>query len=227
MIQKLRLQYAFFRLNRILNKVRDKKYTPEEVVKDLFSKEYSLIQPWQYQSEFLELLKHYNAIKPKMVMEIGTANGGTLFAHCKLACDDATIISVDLPGGKFGGGYPQWKTSIYKKFSKSNQSMNFIRGSSTDKNTFENVVNILNGKKLDYILIDGDHTYDGVKNDFELYKPLVKKGGLIVFHDIAVHNGSSCQVDLFWDEIKSNYEYLEFIQDKTHGKFGIGVIINN
>lgn len=225
MIKTIRLKFAFFRLNKALNKVRNKNYTPEEVVIDLFSKEFSLIQPWQYKSEFTELLKYYVSLKPRYVMEIGTANGGTLFAHCKLACNDASIISVDLPGGQFGGGYPEWKTSIYKKFAKESQKLNLIRGSSYDINTFEKVKNILNGNLLDYILIDGDHTYDGVKKDFELYNPLVKKGGLIVFHDIAVHNGSTCQVDLFWKEIRANYNHIEFIQDKNHGKFGIGVII--
>ena len=44
-------------------------------------------------------------------MEIGKAYGGTLFGHCKLAAKYLTIISVDLPGGKFGGGYSDCKNA--------------------------------------------------------------------------------------------------------------------
>ena len=225
MFVKLRLRFSFFKLKNELKKVRDKNYNSEEIIDALFDKKFSLIQPWQYKSEFSKLLAHYSNLKPSKIMEIGTANGGTLFAHCKLASENATIISVDLPGGKFGGGYPAWKISIYNEFAKSNQHLHLIRGSSYDQETFEKVKKILGTDLLDYILIDGDHTYDGVKKDFDMYSPLVKKGGSIVFHDIALHNGSTCQVDLFWKDIKSNYEHYEFIQDKDHGKFGIGILI--
>jgi hypothetical protein len=34
------------------------------------------------------------------------------------------------------------------------------------------------------LFIDGDHTYEGVRRDFEMYSPLVRKGGIIAFHDI-------------------------------------------
>lgn len=225
MIQNIRLKFAFYRLSNFLKKVKNKKYSPEELLEELFSKRMSLIQPWQFKGEFLKLLQHYSSIAPERIMEIGTANGGTLFAHCKLAKDNALIISVDLPGGKFGGGYPDWKTPIYKLFSKTNQSINLIRASSHETSTVNNVKEILNGKQLDYLFIDGDHTYNGVKKDFELYSPFVKTGGTIVFHDVAFHEGSSCEVDKYWNELKVNYKYHEFIDNPNQGKFGIGVII--
>jgi predicted O-methyltransferase YrrM len=40
-------------------------------------------------------------------------------------------------------------------------------------------------KRLDFLFIDGDHTYEGVKQDFEMYTPLVRKGGLVAMHDIV------------------------------------------
>lgn len=213
------------KLKSSLKELKDKKYTPSELMADLFSKKLSLIRPWQYESEFIQLLEHYYALKPTRVMEIGTANGGTLFSHCKLAADNATIISVDLPGGKFGGGYPDWKIPIYEDFAKSNQNLHLIRASSYDPSTLEMVKGILKGDLLDYIFIDGDHTYDGVKKDFDMYLPLVKPGGSIIFHDIAWHKNSTCQVDKFWQDTKSGYKNHEFIQDKESGKFGIGILI--
>jgi predicted O-methyltransferase YrrM len=40
-----------------------------------------------------------------------------------------------------------------------------------------------NGSYADVIFIDGDHTYEGVKRDVELYFPLLKPNGIILFHD--------------------------------------------
>ena len=225
-LKKLRLKFAFLRLKRALKKLKNFDFTPVNTLEILFSKELSLIQPWQYKGEFFKLLSQYHALNPKFVMEIGTANGGTLFGHCKLAAKNATIISVDLPGGKFGGGYPDWKMPIDQEFACSGQQLHLIRANSTDDATISMVNNLLGGNKLDYILIDGDHTYEGVKKDFEIYSPFVKKGGMIVFHDIAIHPNSACKVDVFLNEIKIDFQHMEYIDDAKQGRFGIGVLIN-
>jgi predicted O-methyltransferase YrrM len=36
---------------------------------------------------------------------------------------------------------------------------------------------------IDMIFIDGDHSYEGVKRDWELFCPFVKQFGVVVFHD--------------------------------------------
>ena len=42
------------------------------------------------------------------------------------------------------------------------------------------------GLMFDIILIDGDHTYSGVKKDAEIYKNFLSPGGFMVFHDSAM-----------------------------------------
>jgi len=37
-----------------------------------------------------------------------------------------------------------------------------------------------------FVLIDADHSYDGVRDDFEAWSPMVAPGGLVVFHDYAM-----------------------------------------
>ena len=44
--------------------------------------------------------------------------------------------------------------------------------------------NFLTASRSDFLFIDGDHTVEGVTKDFLLYRPLVRKGGVIAFHDI-------------------------------------------
>ncbi len=196
----------------------------QDAIDFLFSKPGSLITPWQFKSEITNLFQLYKQLNSKYTLEIGTANGGTLFGHCRLADDNATIISVDLPGGKFGGGYPDWKMPIYKKFAKQAQSLHLIRASSHEESTIKQVKDILKNNKLDYLFIDGDHSYEGVKKDFELYSPFVKEGGAIIFHDIVPHPDSACKVDVFWNEIKKQYQFKEFIDKPDQTCYGVGVI---
>lgn len=63
---------------------------------------------YQITEEILELLKILAVRKPKVLLEIGTANGGTLFLFSRIASDDGVHISIDLPDGAFGGGYREW-----------------------------------------------------------------------------------------------------------------------
>jgi predicted O-methyltransferase YrrM len=84
---------------------------------------------------------------------------------------------------------------------------------------------ILNGKKIDFLFIDGDHSYLGVKKDFELYAPLVKRGGIIAFHDIVPSFlCPEVKVHKFWNEIKINYRYKEIVKDPNQDAYGIGVL---
>ena len=84
---------------------------------------------------------------------------------------------------------------------------------------------LLDGSKLDFLFIDGDHTYEGVKKDFELYSPLVAKGGIVAFHDIASHSANdACKVDKFWNEIKKDYVNDEILEKSDQGWAGIGVL---
>jgi predicted O-methyltransferase YrrM len=183
------------------------------------------IKPEQVREEITELLKILARRKPKLVLEIGTAGGGTLLLFTRVSSSDAVIISVDLPGGRLGGGYPEWRIPLYKSFAIHKQKIHLIRENSHALSTLNIVEKILEGRKLDFLFIDGDHTYDGVKTDFEMYSKLVGRGGIIAFHDICPHPPQTgCEVNKFWCEIKGEYEHVEIIKDWMQGWAGIGVI---
>jgi predicted O-methyltransferase YrrM len=89
----------------------------------------------------------------------------------------------------------------------------------------------LDGREIDFLLIDGDHRYRGVKKDWQLYSPLVKKNGIIAFHDILFHPGiPSCKVHRLWKEVKAHYRHIVFVDkedDRGWGQWGgIGLIYN-
>jgi predicted O-methyltransferase YrrM len=163
--------------------------------------------------------------RPERALEIGTADGGTLLFLTRLAAPRATIVSIDLPGGRFGGGYSASRAWFYKRFARRGQRLQLLRGDSHTGEMLERVKAVLGGQALDYLFIDGDHTYDGVKRDFELYAPLVRKGGIIALHDVAEHRpASGCEVSRFWNEIKSQYRHTEIIKDRQQGWAGVGVL---
>lgn len=223
-ISRFLIRRGFNRLRKLISTQSTMK--PAEAVDFVFSKPAELIQPWQFREEILGLVTEIHNINPAVVMEIGTANGGTLFLATRVAKPDATIISLDLPDGKFGGGYPEWKIPYYSGFALPNQKLHLLRDDSHAPSSLENVRKILNGREIDYLFIDGDHTYEGVKQDFDMYSPFVRKGGLIAFHDIVIHP-SSTDVATLWHELKLKYKHREYVNDWKQGKFGVGVLIKD
>ena len=223
-ISKILIKRGFSKLVKYIHKNNQRDWTPEETIDFLYSKEGELICPWQFKEELLQLATEIHEHKPKVVVEIGTANGGTLFMSSRVAQSDALIVSIDLPGGDFGGGYPNWKVDIYKSFARPDQLIHLIRNDSHAQETFDKLKSILGDRKIDYLFIDGDHTYEGVKVDFEKYRQLLAPNSLVGFHDIVIHKGSRCNVYKFWNEIKNDFEMKEFVNDWEQNKFGVGVI---
>jgi len=181
------------------------------------------IKPDQIQSEITELCRIIKARKVNSIIEIGRAGGGTLFLFCKSASPTARILSIDLPASTLENLNLNYRAKLYKTFAKERQTLSFLNGNSHAPETFLNVSDYFEPDSVDFLFIDGDHSYSGVKKDFEVYKQWVKKGGLIAFHDISLNkNNKICPVNKFWNELKKKYKYEEIIH--TRNGYGIGLI---
>ncbi|MGH7992284.1 MAG: class I SAM-dependent methyltransferase [Limisphaerales bacterium] len=221
------LQYfgQWFQAVRFLGLRIPKGDSPERVVDFSFTAAGGLIYPGQIRSEYVRLATLVQERKPQVIVEIGTANGGTLVAWCALAQPRAVIVSIDLPGGMHGGGYAYWRSFIYRRFAQPEQSLHLWRADSHLPGTRERLQTLLPPQGIDFLFIDGDHTYEGVKADFEMYSPLVRKGGLVALHDICVHPPEmDCHVDQFWREVQQKYKTSEIIENEKQGGLGIGVV---
>src|SRR5262249_13629767 len=156
------------------------------------------------------------------VVEIGSDRGGTFFAWCQLAEPDAVLISIDLPASNTD-------EDRLPAYGAPGQSLFFTRGDSHAAATRDKLARILGDRRIDFLMIDGDHTYDGVRADYELYHSLVASDGCIAFHDVIPHTTDpACKVDVFWDELKQNRAHVEFVDpgdDRGLGSWGgIGVL---
>jgi predicted O-methyltransferase YrrM len=177
-------------------------------------------------SEFEAMLEEVKKRRPERILEIGTARGATLLGWCQIA--QKQVISIDLEGGIHGGGYLPVRKKLYQEFKINNEGIDLymLQKNSQINETVAEVRSLLKGQLLDVLFIDGDHRYAGIKKDFELWSPLVRSGGVILFHDIARHTRTAeCEVDVFWNEIKTGYENIEWIENAQQGWAGIGMLV--
>jgi predicted O-methyltransferase YrrM len=95
------------------------------------------------------------------------------------------------------------------------------------------VVKELDGNPLDVLFIDGDHSYEGVRADFEQYAPLVRPGGIVALHDINPDFSTrsdlatpsiSGDVPRYWSELKKEHRTEELIANPDQDGFGIGIV---
>ncbi|UCH23876.1 MAG: class I SAM-dependent methyltransferase [Deltaproteobacteria bacterium] len=187
---------------------------------------FKTIQPRQNPWEIEELYKIILELAPRRVLEVGTARGGTLYLWTQAAAPDATIVSVDLPEGEFGGAYPACRIPFYGTFARFEQKLHLLRDDSHKVQTIKKVIEIFDNNPIDFVFIDGDHTFEGVKTDFLNYGPMVRPGGIVALHDILPrYDLSEIQVDRFWQRLKKKYRVKELIGMQGSGrKIGIGLV---
>ena len=170
---------------------------------------YSSTQKLQQNPEefwaFLEVVIPY---APKRVLEMGTAHGGTALIFQEMG---ARVVSVDYRG--ITGEIP---LEVFNP-----ETTTFLHADTHDSSTLEKVRELM--PEVDLLFIDGDHAYAGVKQDWEMYSPLVRPGGLVVFHDLAFGRNrdpeSLIKAGKVFDEVKGERRTQEIIIE-----FGIGVI---
>jgi hypothetical protein len=141
-----------------------------------------------------EDIKKFMTIKPiKIAIEIGTFRGITS-AWMSQFCD--RLYTVDLLDGQVQ--QPLWKDlpmrgDIWKYLEIPDDKIWFQPVKcNNSKERFLKKIN------FDFAFVDGDHSYEGVKKDFEL----VKRCGRVLFHDYDKAPGKACPVRDFINSIK-------------------------
>jgi cephalosporin hydroxylase len=157
----------------------------------------------QLPSEITKFSEFYYSLRCKNVFEVGSYLGGTFYLLCKLSHPDGYKISIDYPFYE-NQDKEMESRNVHNKMKLFAENVNIIKEDSHSENAIQKLNAILKGEKLDFLFIDGDHTYKGVKQDFEMYSSFVKKGGYIGFHNIndrPLHRDLNCYVHEFWDEL--------------------------
>jgi predicted O-methyltransferase YrrM len=187
------------------------------------------LQATQKEPELVELVALVSERRPRAVVEIGTQHGGTFYAWCQTAQPDATLVSIDLPEGPFGGVDRPDLPRALRGFAHSRQAVHSMRLDSREVATRTALERHLAGQAIEFLFIDGDHSLAGVSRDLELYGALVAPGGMIAFHDIVEHpEYPVCQVDRLWRRLRDDHRHVEFTvpgHERGWGPWGgIGVL---
>lgn len=171
-------------------------------------------------------LIHYALIrnvKPKSILCIGSRMG-FIPAVMALACKDNKCGHVDFVDAgynqdnheKHWSGIGFWKKSdSIRRFSKIGVS-GFI---STYVMTTLEFANAYPKKRYQYVYIDGDHSYDGVKLDYDLFWPRLERGYFMSFHDVIARgylDKGLFGVWKFWKEL-STHDKIIFSFPKDSG----------
>lgn len=179
---------------------------------------YFTIHTLQKRSEILALASAVAALKPKIVLEIGTARGGTLLIWSSLAAQQ--VISCDLV-------HRDVQKPLLEALPPPGSAcrVQLLTGNSHEPAFKQRVAQALAGQKADFLFIDGDHTENGVAADYNDYKEFVRPGGIIAFHDIIENQPlPDNQVYHFWKRVKQGQAVEEFVNDPKQCGFGIGII---
>jgi cephalosporin hydroxylase len=183
------------------------------------------VSPLQYREELIPFIELVAAQRPSTVVEIGTCRGGTLWLLSRFAAAAATLVSIDLPGGRFGGGYPASRAALYRSFATGGRRIELIRGDSHAAETHARLVQILGTRTIDLLFIDGDHTREGLERDLALYAPLLSPDGLLALLDSVPGPASSVgDVPAVWSELRGGLEARELVRDRSQKEAGIGLL---
>jgi cephalosporin hydroxylase len=122
-----------------------------------------------------DIANSYPEDYPITYVEIGCYAGGS--ACLLLQRPNTKVISIDL-------GYPISKEIVYQNVKNLNIHSNdyyYLQGNSQTYEMVDSLKSLTNN--IDILFIDGDHSYQGVINDFLLYENLVTPKGYIIFDD--------------------------------------------
>ena len=215
--QPFNARYAFRRLAEYHARPR----TLDEVVDwamNFGGNGYMRVKTLQIPSEIARLAQAVQAIQPKIILEIGTASGGTTLIWSHIASE--RVITCDLKDMTY-------QSPLFTRFPPpgSDCRVTLLSGDTHNPQFKDRVARELNGAQVDFLFIDGDHTEAGVTADYLDYKEFVRPGGLIAFHDIVEDQPLPInQVYHLWKRLKPLARVEEFVHDPGQRGFGIGLL---
>ena len=181
-------------------------------------KGYMAVSSMQIPSEITGLARIVSELKPRLSLEIGTAHGGTLFIWSQLTTEE--VLACDIKD-------MSCQKDLYTHFPPGDSAckVQLFSGNSHEPGFKSRIEAALNGRQVDFLFIDGDHTVDGVTADYEDYRRFVRPGGVIAFHDIVDRQSiATNQVGQFWRRLKQVAQVEELIDDPAQTGYGIGVM---
>lgn len=159
-----------------------------------------------------------NALRPRMLVELGTHSGASYLAFCQAIREGGLAVrafAVDTwKGDEHSGSYGE---EVFSDLQTYNQA-HYSDFSTLMRMTFDEAVQYFDAASVDLLHIDGLHTYEAVRHDFETWKPKLSSRAVVLFHDTCVRD-RGFGVWKFFAELCETHPSFEFTH--THG---LGVV---
>jgi hypothetical protein len=194
-------------MNDLLNRISHDSYLSK--IEDYFP------SAWIGHAPFLKFL--IREIKPKTFVELGVHNGFSYFVGCQAIREcglSTTAYAIDHWEGDPQAGF--FDNSVYEEVVRVNSK--YSNFSNLIKSSFSEALDSFENSSIDLLHIDGFHSYESVKQDFETWLPKLSKNGVILLHDIHVRR-NSFGVFKYWKEVKEKFKTMEFV-----GSHGLGIV---
>jgi hypothetical protein len=158
-------------------------------------------------------------VSPKIFVELGTHYGHSYFSFCQSVAEagmSTKCYAVDTWQGDEHTG--QYNDEIFAKVNAHHQER-YAEFSRLMRTTFDDAVTYFSDESIELLHIDGLHTYEAVRHDFETWLPKLAPGAVVMLHDTKVRE-RNFGVWKLWEELQARYpNNLEF----THSH-GLGVL---
>ena len=164
-----------------------------------------------------------DAVRPRSVVELGTHHGFSCFVFAEAVKRlglDADIQALDTWAGDDQAGF--YGEEVYASVRAIVESdypgrVHLLRGWFADSRP------AIGDGTVDLLHIDGRHGYDDVREDFEEWIPVVRDGGIVLFHDIEEReNGFG--VWRLWEELAAEHPSFAFTHGHGLGIIGVGAV---
>jgi cephalosporin hydroxylase len=172
------------------------------------------VETFQAPFELEQLVTIFEQLQPASVLEVGCWHGGTLWHW--LQQPGATVVAID-DEMRMGHVWEDWAD-------EAGSTLHLLRGSSHDPELIEAARDL---GPYEFVFIDADHTYQAVRADWDNFRPMVARGGVVAFHDIVPRPGYG--VSEVWEEIRGAtgarwVEIVETVAPENESRCGIGVV---
>jgi hypothetical protein len=158
-----------------------------------------------------------SAARPRLLVELGTETGVSYAAFCETVVRkrlNVRCLAVDTWKGDLHTG--SYAEEVYRDFRQFHDDR--YQGFSTLlRCTFDAALEYVADRSVDFLHIDGLHTYEVVKHDFETWQPKLSDHAVVLFHDINTRDGDF-GVWRLWSELRDRFPSFEFLHC-----YGLGV----